>query len=250
MINNTVYLELDGGLGDRIRNLCGVLKFFPEYEVKILWHHNNHLNCQFNKLFKNTEFEILDPAEKPKSLRKHYEQPDERPLYILYEMQREFPFFNEAKRIIPTDYINDTANEFSEKYNLNNRIGFHIRRGDMIEKRIYNEGEFYNQRCIRPDQFIEIYRNNLNELFFLCSEDTEIHKLFDSRMCRLHHTGATREKEEDVINAYIDILLLSKTKKIYGGWSAFSVVANAISNNKLEILFNTDSNYWKSMENS
>ncbi len=245
MENKTVYLELDGGLGDRIRNLLGTIKFYPGHVIKILWHRNNHLNCDFHKLFKNREFEILEPKDKPSVFRRPHEAPDDRPVFVLYEMQRPLELTDVGNMVIPQDSIREVADEFSTKYKLQDRIGLHIRRGDLLEQRIYREGAFHNQRCIRTDQFVKIYQDNPNELFFLSSEDLEIQKLFGDRMVRFNHGGATREKEEDILNAYVDIILLSKVKKIYGGWSAFSVVSQAMGKNELEILYNMEEDYWK-----
>ncbi len=124
--------------------------------------------------------------------------------------------------------------DFVEENNIKDRIGLHIRRGDLLE-----HTDSYNlSRKIEIDQFIEIY-NNTTDKVFVCSEDVDIHKLFPNYSDRIvrHNPSSSDRGKEGTIEGFKDLLILSYCKKIYGGISAFSLAASSYRNVELITLY-------------
>jgi hypothetical protein len=118
--------------------------------------------------------------------------------------------------------IDKNSSTFSETF------GLHIRRTDHKEA-IEMSG---------LDKFIALIEdkieNNDRSTFFLATDDLDtesaLKKKFNGRIITTQKTSFSRNSEEGMQNAVVDLYCLSRTKKIYGSFrSSFSQVAADIS---------------------
>lgn len=126
--------------------------------------------------------------------------------------------------------INDNLKRFSE-----NMIGIHIRRTD-------HKRSIENSPRILFEQKIEHYlnRHHHNVYFFLATDDPEIERFLQKKYGNNVVTYSKtfgRDSSKGIIDAVVDLYLLSKTSKIYGSfWSSYSVIAAKLSGVPLEIV--------------
>lgn len=146
-----------------------------------------------------------------------------------------FPFYAEPdfSWVRPRTKILMRIEKFAKMFGRH-CIGIHIRRTD---NRAAIEGSplslFTEKMAIEVDA-------DENVTFFVSTDDPEVKRVlrnqFGSRViyCEEVAPRYTRKGEEDAV---IDLMLLSRTSKIYGSyWSSFSVVASQIGGIELEIL--------------
>ena len=132
------------------------------------------------------------------------------------------------KKIKPIKEIEKRVSEFEKRNNIKNCIGIHIRQGDYLAGKdrigfVSEESLFIN----RIKKLIEI---NPNERFFLCtdSEKTQekFKELFGEKIIVFPKTNFDRLGVIFTQEGLIDLLLLSKTKRILGTYgSTFTEMA-------------------------
>lgn len=125
--------------------------------------------------------------------------------------------------------------EMVKTINIDNSvIGIHIRRTDNEMSCKYSPLEMFISR-IRTE--LEMFPDSL---FFLATDDEETKTVLDREFGSAIITRdsvTSRNDEGGVQDAFVDLLLLSRCKKIIGSyWSSFSVTASQISGIPLEIV--------------
>ncbi|MEM7063212.1 MAG: hypothetical protein AAF572_08605 [Cyanobacteria bacterium P01_B01_bin.77] len=113
-------------------------------------------------------------------------------------------------------------------------IGLHIRRGDHVKSSEHSPLRLFEQAIEQ-----EIARDETTN-FYLASDSLETKKTLVKRFGRRiisQLTSTSRNSEQGMQEAVIDLYTLSRTSKIYGSyWSSYSRVAADISNLELVIL--------------
>jgi len=142
------------------------------------------------------------------------------------------------KKIKPIEKIREKVSEFEEKNSIRDCIGVHIRQGDYLAGKdrlgfVSREEEFIN----RINELIEV---NPKERFFLCTDSEEVQErfkeLFKERVVIFSKTNFDREGVVFTQEGLIDLLLLSKTKRILGTYgSTFTEMAWWLGNCKPKI---------------
>jgi len=105
---------------------------------------------------------------------------------------------------------------FDKKYNLKEYNGMHIRRGD---NRFTVDGR---EKISSDEKFIKIIEQNPNEKFLISTDSTgvarKIKDLFGERIVFYPEEDKKRSNRESIQEALIAILLLAKTKHLYGSF--------------------------------
>lgn len=140
----------------------------------------------------------------------------------------------EIPNIKPISSINESINSFCDANFTENTFGLHIRRTD-------------NTWAIESsplELFIEIIQKEINKCasskFYISTDDYETQcfikeKFGEHIIVRDKEYG--RDNKDAMVDAVIDMWLLSKTKKIYGSfYSSFSEMAALIGGIKLEVI--------------
>jgi len=194
--------------------------------------------------FKKYDYVILDtwkfvflPNEIERDFNKTYSSNDGSNIDFEFERipigQRE-KIINNLNELIPTKRIRGIIEDFNVSNNLKDCIGLHIRRGD-------NKFTVDGREKVSSDElFIEKIKSMPNERFLLCTDGIEIEnklkELFKERIIVYPKGNRKRSKSESVQEALIDMILLSKTKKIFGSYlSTFTELAWWLSGCKSKI---------------
>lgn len=244
-------------------------------KLLLYWENNQYLGCNFNDLFENKfeeitkeelkeikkknsfvyrdileedfkkyDYVILDtwkfvflPNEIERDFNKTYSSNDGSNIDFEFERipigQRE-KIINNLNELIPTKRIRGIIEDFNVSNNLKDCIGLHIRRGD-------NKFTVDGREKVSSDElFIEKIKSMPNERFLLCTDGIEIEnklkELFKERIIVYPKGNRKRSKSESVQEALIDMILLSKTKKIFGSYlSTFTELAWWLSGCKSKI---------------
>ena len=270
-MTNFVISTSQGGLSNRIKCLMSSMKIADKTNRKLLlfWPKDKSCNCNFKDLFENKIKEISKEDLRKIIITKKYEIYQDslknfknKKEFILIDNARFIGFsekdilfrFNELPKEIKDSIFKHLKNikikenilkkvdGFLSKFNKE-VIGIHIRKGDF--KILKNDiGKISNE-----DLFIEKMKKELEENsktnFFLATEDEETEKkfkgIFKSKIITYPKKTKERGEEGAVIEALIELLLLSKTKKIYGTFgSTFSELASLFGRNELEIIIDKD----------
>lgn len=134
-------------------------------------------------------------------------------------------------KFVPAAPVMEKILKYSDTFE--ETLGLHIRRTDHKEA-IALSG---------TDKFIALMnaqiQKNDRTTFFLATDDPEtetaLKRKFDGRVITSQKTSFSRNNEEGIQDAVVDLYCLSKTKKIYGSFrSSFSQVAAGISGIELE----------------
>ncbi len=267
-----------GGLGNRLKCLINSIRLSKKTNRALLvyWSKDDACNCNFNDLFGKKLQKISKEALRSILKRKNYEYytnsskkfKNNKKFVILDVIKffnvkgNEFEFIdtnipstkiNKSKRtemqslfweLKPKKSIIREADKFFNK-NLNkNSIGIHIRKGDFVSLK----GGFGN---ISPsEKFKEIISKEINKnpkiKIFIGTDskdvENELKSEFGNRIISFPKKTKKREDEGSVREAFIDMMILSKTKKIYGTYgSTFNELASWInSKNQREVIFDKD----------
>ena len=146
-----------------------------------------------------------------------------------------FPFYStpDFSWVRPKPRIMDRINAFSRVFG-DHCIGVHIRRTD---NRAAIDG---SPLSLFEEKMDEEIRQDDQVRFFVSTDDAsvkdDLRRKYGDRVlfCEDVASRYTRKGEEDAV---VDLMLLSRTRKIYGSyWSSFSEVAAGITGVPLEIL--------------
>lgn len=262
-------LYLHEGLANRMRVMASAYKFVKQgIKVTIHWALCNELNCNFEKLFEPIEgFNIVNVANEKILKNTNQSNPLKRVLAKILAKKDGYDYiicggFNN-KDSINGEFIKNVFNNYENVYletcgtlsetdytifkptkeilsainqlpisQEGNYVGIHIRRGDNIKSQI-------NSRII---PFIERINSDIeagNKKFFLATDSLDIKDFltyhFGTETINSIESDFSRNSEKGIKDALIEMLLLSKAKKIIGSyWSSFDEVAAKLGNCKLE----------------
>ncbi len=261
-----------GGLANRMRVMDSVLLLAKKYsaEISIIWEKSFDLNCSFFKLFEpipNTtvrEFKVSKLVNRTnkliwKSLKlaginypfgyqvylfnkdierlksQHYDfsrVANLKSVYIttfhrFYSEGNLFADFKPVKEL--QEKINHVCRNFGTY-----TIGVHIRRKDNLDSIQYSPTEAFIKEMEK-----EISENNAT--FYLATDSEDIKKQFINRFGQRIITqtiALTRNTEEGIRNALVDLYCLANTRKILGSYySSFSEVAAEINKKEYKQIY-------------
>jgi hypothetical protein len=275
-----IIIFCDGGLGNRLGVLIGGIitakKLNLDYEI--CWPANSWCGCDFVDLFdtnkniinKNINELFLEDSEDVFLIHENQTKSKLKKIYshslqtlellkncennIIY-YHNQIPKYYNKSEIINTlsslkikKNIIDEVKKFSKEHDIENRIGIHIRKTDFLPK--------------VDDKIIFDGIINSNNLFFVCSDDSETEKNFSNLLNVVIHNKKNyaeklnpstswndktvdyegrefyfniKRNSESVIEAFIDMLILSRTKIHNNTMSTFLTFANHYSNLNLWI---------------
>jgi hypothetical protein len=257
----TLYLEPSGGLGNRMRAIASAYAFAMKHKIPliVLWKCDSGLNCKYHKLFKITDTFLIKEVNRiqlsyikirnilvkgkydKKGTSKRIDYYEEilnsgKSLYLKSYNQFYPPLsFNVLK---PIDELVNEARTILPQ-NMDNIIGIHIRRGDNFES-------ISNQPL---NWFIENIQNQIllsKDIMFYLSTDSydvekELLKKFPNKIITQNHSNYSRNSEDGIREALIDLICLSKCKLIFGSYySSFSTVASEWGNKSKLIIVGKD----------
>jgi hypothetical protein len=275
-----IIIFCDGGLGNRLGVLIGGIitakKLNLDYEI--CWPANSWCGCDFVDLFdtnkniinKNINELFLEDSDDVFLIHENQTKSKLKKIYshslqtlellkncennIIY-YHNQIPKYYDKNEIINTlsslkikKNITDEVKKFSKEHDIENRIGVHIRKTDFLPK--------------VDDKIIFDGIRNSNNLFFICSDDSETEKNFSNLLNVVIHNKKNyaeklnpstswndktvdyegrefyfniKRNSESVIEAFIDMLILSRTKIHNNTMSTFLTFANHYSNLNLWI---------------
>ena len=263
-----------GGLANRMRAIDSAYQLSQKQnqELLVIWIKNSELNCSFNDIFEDTpffkvkKFSPFNFYAYPNHLQKKsifikqivkWQRHKMFDSILLNEEIHKNLYIDKKEIIIENNYSNlfiDTCERFIEGSNLfklfkpqkkirnkiedilrefnDNTIGLHIRRTDNVSA----------IKSSPIDFFIKEMANELklqkHTKFFLSTDDKTIKtKLVNSyqNLIITRNIKYSRKSKQGIIDALIDFILLSKTKKIIGSdFSSFSLEAAHIG--KIELI--------------
>lgn len=258
-----------GGLCNRLLFLNNIIQYTQKKDVNVncIWFKNNEIYADLNDLFyinntnNNLHFKIIDTKNAFGSLQ-----------HMLYKLIRKLGVgvVNQLKLYNPNDVHNsnlkfieligtklfttgcqnfyeETINFFSpkekfnvaavnilKKCNMQKLVSMHIRRTDHTDsKRVSTDEKIF--------RIIEKELTNGNFIFLAC-DDIEfkmkiIKKYGENQIVYQNIDIVRRDTTEAIEQALVDLICLSRGKKIYGSYaSTFSYFANVLSGNELEII--------------
>jgi hypothetical protein len=264
-----------GGIGNRIRTLDSVIAFTQQDKtpVTLIWEKSPTLNCDFEKLFEIPDYitvinkdglhstlamksyagvrKILGLAgiRLPFGYKKYILEKEMKRLreiyYDFYDLNhydsvyietqhRFFSIGKDFESIKAVAQIQERVNKITELYS-DNTIGVHIRRTDNL-KSVLNSpvGLFI-------DLMKETVSSDSNARFFLATDspevESELQGIFSERIILQPDKKLGRDNPDAIQDALVDMLCLSKTKRIIGSfWSSFSETAASMGKIDLQIV--------------
>lgn len=259
-----------GGLGNRIRVLYSVLGINRKlnHEIRIFWDHHQELNCPFEELFL-----IPDSCKvfniKQNLFRKIYRFSLDR-LYlsnlrkykydlVLYDKEiskfrkENLDFYSLLKNHSNiyletcrhfykgpkiTDFLTINPSILNQAEKIYNKFpestyGLHIRSTDNVVSKKYSP----------PSAFKKLIRKKLQEesgvTFFLTTDSkkikNEFRNEFKENLITNNMSTLSRNSSEGIKNALIEMVCLSKTKKVFGSYySSFSSISANLSGTEYE----------------
>ncbi len=227
MKNFYVISMSQGGLAGRLRCLINSISISEKTDRKVLlyWEKNSACNCDFSDLFDNHFYKIkkeeLRNIVKQKDFQIYKDRIDLEKKFVLVEDLIEYIDFSKVLGILKELKINKEIQKKVNEFKLPKKIiGIHIRKGDFknIDVGIVSTDE----------KFIEEIRkeieSNAKVKFFLATEDKETEdkfkRIFGESIISYPKITREREDEGSVKEALIEMLLLSKCKKILGSFKS------------------------------
>tara|TARA_R110002012_G_scaffold220618_1_gene392257 strand:+ start:8306 stop:9805 length:1500 start_codon:yes stop_codon:yes gene_type:complete len=267
-IKKAIYLNTKGGLSNRLRAINSALILAKKLNQKliVIWEINHEVGAHFHDLFEaldnveflskkpkiflinksNTLFSkfrkkvfAIAPTIRTESVKSFFSQDKnieslKKYRRILIETEHAFLFSEDYSIFKPKKEINLFVEDKLKNINTDNLIGIHIRRTD--HKQAISKSPLH--------LFVDVIKDELkidqNFKFFLATDDDEVKQYFIKKFGNTIVTNnfdLSRTTKAGIKNALLDILILSKTKKIYGSfYSSFSETAHYFGSNDLIIL--------------
>lgn len=270
-----ITLKPYGGLCNRIRSIDSLLAIVkPEkIPVRVIWENNSALYCNFNELFLLPDYvhitqKYFFPVAKISSARgvmkqivreagikiplgyKKYlfekevmqlknnnynfrEILNYNSLYI-ESQNRFYSNGNDFEDFIPNAQIQSRVNKITGDFS-SNTIGVHIRRTDNV-RAIKN-----SPLCSFISEMKDALSKNNDTIFFLATDSSFVEEtmsaIFSGRIIIQKNKKLSRKDPLAIQDALVDLLCLSKTKRMLGSyWSSFSDTAAAIGKIDLKIV--------------
>lgn len=257
-----------GGLGNRLRAICSCIVFCTEHNMSldIIWFRDHGLNCPFDHLFELSPILHNVTIRNPKLI--DYvvnDNPRRRNLWLPKIFQK----FRYDRRIYMPELLSYNSNKDLVKQNFSkfknifmvscgiywekpdmwkyivvnpmilkkvdsileeigdNIIGVHVRRTDSVESITYSPSKLFKEYIDKE------LKQDSNVKFYLASDSLEEKTYFkniygDNLVTSL--VNVDRNSKEGICNAFVELLVLSKSKKMYAGHSSFADLASCIGN--------------------
>lgn len=155
-----------------------------------------------------------------------------------------FPFCELFNMLIPNDNIKQKIEFFDLKNELINGFGVHLRLTDFQQYSQHNN--LYYPTLEDYTNKIDVLLNEQNQFYFTSDDIESYHKIknrYGSKAIIFENKITNRNLNDNFDYAYIDMILLSKTKFVIGNvHSTFSYHAARIKNLTLHYY---DGNEWK-----
>lgn len=250
---------LRDGLANRMRVMASVAHFRNSgVRINILWLKNNALNCDFEKIFKPIKgFNITNIIHEPRMLHSIQNNPIKRITAKIHNKSMGYdfvftkgktnipqqlePIFEKNKSVyvamcfclteqedysifVPTDLVVDTIN----KFDYQDYIGIHIRRGDHI----------WATEKSPISLFTDYIEKHSQEKFYIATDSPDIkyllRHLYGKERIIINNYVNERNSPQGIIDAYAEMLLLSRSKIIIGSqYSSYDEVAAKIGGIKI-----------------
>lgn len=230
----------------------GFEKFFHNKDIKFIT--KKEYNCFSNKLFNLNNFVYKNKKNPDKYI---FELPQSELIRLINQESFCYSGNSCLEYMFPSDFSDDEFFNLKLKNNINleinkildsfneNTIGVHIRRGDAWQSPWKNNFKLSDDRSFILKMKEEINKDK-NVKFFLSTDcrktQNKFKKLFRNKIIVNNNKNFFNSKNINSLkpfqkDAVIDLILLSKTKKIFGSnWSSFSYIASKIGKNDLEII--------------
>jgi len=227
-------------------------------ELLLYWENNQYCGCDFNDLFENKfnqinkkELKSIKKESSSKVYRDVLNEDYENYSYIIFDtwkfifLPKEIPekfseiysskegdnidfeferipldkrteILRELNSLKLTKEVLEKVKSFEEKHNIREYNGMHIRRGD---NKFTVDGR---EKISSDDKFIKIIEESPRENFFISTDSVEvanrIKDQFRERVIYYPYVDKKRSSEESIQEALASIILLSKTKYLYGSF--------------------------------
>ena len=270
-----IVVKVRGGLGNRMRVIASCLALHKRLRetIDVLWINDGELNCPFERLFLPLEgvniinIPYIQKWNKIKRRRVFAKLSSD---YQDFDIQFSDTEIVELKRmktdivklikdaesvfietchhfygdesflayLLPCKSISNMVKKRKSELGLTSYIGIHIRRTDnKISKEQSTTQGFI--------QYIEYCENqSIDNQYYLSTDDKEeavqLKKVFGDKINYVS-SSVRRNKPASIEAALVDMLMLSKSRKVIGSyWSSFSEVAAAYNGVTLDIVRESD----------
>ncbi len=155
------------------------------------------------------------------------------------------------KRLVPISFVREEVEKFLKKNDLTDFVGIHARRGDFLLGKEGLGKVSSNERFF--EEIDKILKENPEQMFFLCTDCEETENLFKSKLKEkvIVYPKNNRDRENVSVTqeGLVDLILLSKTKKILGTYlSTFTELAWWLGSCKAPVIPVIDENYKREFE--
>jgi len=248
MLKTDIIVVIGGGLGNKLHTLYSsyYLAMLHGIHFKYYWCNDFDSGCRFDHIFDAPFIDVVDKLDMENRVRL---EGDERltrnhldkkviwmtPFRALFEDDEPNLDWDLAHKKLPLQ--NDIVSIINSIDAQPSLIGVHVRGGDIKRRssipiedpRVY----------IKPEQFfphIDRYLSlNSSQHFLLSCEDQEDEEIFlqrygKSMFLKLEPCVYNRSTKQGVIDAFVNIILLSQCDTIIGMNSSFSGLASKINN--------------------
>lgn len=251
-MNSDILIYLDGGLGNRLSALYSTYCIYLNHNLKMeyFWASDEFCNCDFYDLFsksnklnfikKDNFLDILDKLNK-KDPSKSWRKTDR--ILKINEIGKIKIWHNPLNASLenyPIDFIKsfnkikispEVENRADSVCDLSAFLGVHVRGGDIKLGKQHREDK---RKYVPPEVFFLYLNKSLkqNQKFFLSCEDKEDEEKFDKKyynLIKLKKCTHNRNTKEGMIDGFVNMILLSRCKKIIGSVSSFSALASYVS---------------------
>jgi hypothetical protein len=261
------------GLANRLRVIDSAISLADIYkkDLTIIWESSYELNCRFGKLFNlSDKFRLIEKTAGPIKMRILKRLPEamhliginyppaydrvltDKEIKILKKTGDDFSFCSSLRKVYiqschhfygsaysfkwlkPVKAIEEIVGNYTTLFD-NNTVGIHIRRSDNLKSIAHSP----------VDEFIISMKSELDAVndckFFLATdsaeEESKLKRIFGSRIIT-HKKVLSRNSEQGIIDATIDLLCLASTRKVIGSYfSSFSAVASLIKGIELKLVY-------------
>lgn len=256
-----IFLQPCGGLCNRLRAVAATKAFIRQYAMErrfiLIWCSGDELNCNYNLLFEaDEEICVKNYHSEGYNLKRLYwtarkmfmphaenvDGVDKIERYIDGALRGKNLWIKTWHQFMPSP-IDYGFFKPKKKYsaaadgiiNGEDVIGLHIRRTDN------SRSIQFSPLSLFFDKIDDEISKNFSVRFFVAtdspSDDGALRKRYGERIILRPEKELSRNSPRGIEDALIDVLCLSKCKKIYGSfWSSFSEVASYIGKKPLEIL--------------
>jgi hypothetical protein len=162
---------------------------------------------------------------------------------------------NWLRNLEPIDEIGQTVYDFTREAKMSGLIGLHIRMGQDPNQHGYEDYSNYSSEAkaslikwrhqshwsVFLSEIKKVLEKNPGQQFFLCCDDPKSYDIIcEDPVCHQHIIYIKRNcydrSQAQIKTALIDLILLSRTKVIWGSnWSSFTEIAHRMGGQQLRL---------------